>query len=362
MRFLKAFPPLGVILLAVSLANLRAQDFTTLHVFAGFPAGYRTNWDGADPLGSLAFSGSTFYGTASEGGTNGKGTVFSLNSDGGGFTVLHTFTDTAFPSGANTDGAYPSAGMVLSGNTLYGTASKGGTNGSGTVFSINTNGSNFNVLHTFAPSALDLSEDILTNADGIYPQATLLLSGGVLYGTAEYGGTNGEGAVFSLGTNGTNFNVLCAFPCNEFNDNTNGADPAAGLALVGDTLYGTASDGGTNGAGTVFAINLNSNSFAVAYTFAAEGATDTTVTNSDGGDSQAGFAVWRWHGVLPRHQRLELCSAACLWATKCRRSVAGSRLAVGGQHSLWNGQRGRRPRERHGFFAEHERHQFHRVA
>jgi hypothetical protein len=47
--------------------------------------------------------------------------------------------------------------------------------------------------------------------------------------------------VFSLATNGCNFNVLYTFSVNEFNDNTDGASPIAGLVLAGNTLYGAAS-------------------------------------------------------------------------------------------------------------------------
>ena len=43
----------------------------------------------------------------------GLGTVFAVNTDGKGFTNLHSF--------AYNDGARPRAGLILSGNTLYGT-------------------------------------------------------------------------------------------------------------------------------------------------------------------------------------------------------------------------------------------------
>jgi uncharacterized repeat protein (TIGR03803 family) len=46
-----------------------------------------------------------------------------------GFTNLYSFT------GGN-DGATPLAGLILSGNTLYGTAYAGGTHGNGIVFSL----------------------------------------------------------------------------------------------------------------------------------------------------------------------------------------------------------------------------------
>ncbi len=56
--------------------------------------------------------------------------MFAINTDGAGFTNLHIFA--GYPS----DGAYPEAGLILSGNTLYGTAAGGGLGGSGTVFSL----------------------------------------------------------------------------------------------------------------------------------------------------------------------------------------------------------------------------------
>src|SRR5437879_10202955 len=37
--------------------------------------------------------------------------------------------------------------------------------------------------------------------------------------------------------------------------NSDGATPYAGLTLSGNTLYGTAMDGGCSGGGTVFAVN-----------------------------------------------------------------------------------------------------------
>src|SRR6266566_954701 len=52
------------------------------------------------------------------------------------FTVLHSFTATDPNTGADSDGAGPDAGLFLSGNTLHGTAQIGGSSGNGTVFSL----------------------------------------------------------------------------------------------------------------------------------------------------------------------------------------------------------------------------------
>src|SRR5947209_7527433 len=59
------------------------------------------------------------------------------------FTTLHSFTmggnnSSGFYTSTNSDGAYPLARLILSGNTLYGTAAAGGSSGSGAVFAANT--------------------------------------------------------------------------------------------------------------------------------------------------------------------------------------------------------------------------------
>jgi uncharacterized repeat protein (TIGR03803 family) len=112
--------------------------------------------------------------------------VFKVNTDGTGFTNLHSFT--------GSDGASPYAGLILSGNTLYGTARIGGSSGYGTVFAVNTDGTGFTNLYSFTATSGTLS----TNSDGADPQAGLILSGNTLYGTAYYGGSSGNGTVFSL--------------------------------------------------------------------------------------------------------------------------------------------------------------------
>src|SRR5947207_15217538 len=49
------------------------------------------------------------------------------------FTTLYSFSATDPTTGTNSDGKAPLAGLLLSGNTLYGTAVVGGTSGSGTA-------------------------------------------------------------------------------------------------------------------------------------------------------------------------------------------------------------------------------------
>jgi uncharacterized repeat protein (TIGR03803 family) len=253
---------------SVFKVNTDGTGFTNLYSFTAYNFPITTNSDGANPEAGLILSSNTLFGTASNGGTNGNGTVFKVNTDGMGFTTLHSFTN-------GNDGANPQAGLTLSGNTLYGTASVGGTNENGTVFKVNIDGTDFTTLYNF------------TNGnDGAYPEAGLILSSNTLFGTASNGGTNGNGTVFKINTNGTNFTTLYTFSTQNYDysignyTNSDGVHPGAGLILSGNTLYGTAYQGGTGGNGTVFKLNTDGTGFTLLHTFSSINVNN--YTNSDG--------------------------------------------------------------------------------
>jgi uncharacterized repeat protein (TIGR03803 family) len=68
------------------------------------------------------------------------------------FTNLHSFTAASGflgLNGTNSEEDYPIAGLILSGNTLYGTTYRGGSSSNGTVFAVNTNGTGITNLHSF---------------------------------------------------------------------------------------------------------------------------------------------------------------------------------------------------------------------
>ncbi len=227
----------------------------------GREGGSPTNTDGTRPNGGLVLSGNTLYGTAQSGGFGGYGAIFAIHTDGSGFTNLHSFsTATTFPT--NSDGLNPNAGLVLSGNTLFGTTRQGGSLGWGTVFRINTDGSGLTELKAFAGLAMDPVSYIYGNDDGAEPQTHLVLADGTLYGTTSQGGNLGGGTLFSLSTNGTGFASLHAF-----STYVDGGIPNA-LTIAGTALYGTASQGGANIGGTVFSINTNGTGFALLHSFA----------------------------------------------------------------------------------------------
>jgi uncharacterized repeat protein (TIGR03803 family) len=108
------------------VGRVTAQTFTNLHSFSALSGpSNATNSDGANPYAGLILSGNTLYGTALNGGSFGDGTVFAVHTNGTGFTNRHSCTATAGSNSTNSDGSHPYAGLILSGTTLYGTASIG---------------------------------------------------------------------------------------------------------------------------------------------------------------------------------------------------------------------------------------------
>jgi uncharacterized repeat protein (TIGR03803 family) len=269
-----------------SLANASVKE-TVLH---GFVGGVK---DGASPIGGLLKVGNFFYGTTCSGGLYDKGTVFSISPNGKQFTVLRSFK-------VQQDGSCPASGLTNAGGTLYGTTETGGTNGKGTVFSITPAGA-FTTLYSFKGGSGDGDGPVaaLTNVggtlygttasggsarngsstcsncgtvftistsgrervlyffgsklgDGTGPKSLLVRVGGKLYGTTTnggIGGVTGNGTIFSLTTGGKETVVYrftgksdgdCSFNCY--------------LTNLGGTLYGTARNGGKNRIGSVFSI------------------------------------------------------------------------------------------------------------
>ena len=213
---------------AIYRLNTSGTGLSLLHSFNG-----GVN-DGLDPEGGLLLSGAKLFGLTRTGGTSNKGVLFGLNTDGTGFSLLHSFTDGA------SDGAFPEGSLTLIGTKLYGLTRNGGSGSSGgTIFSINTDGTGFSLLHSF----------VFGSSDGFYPGSTLTAFGAKLFGTV-YSSSPGSGTLFSINTDGSGFATL-----NQFGGTaTDGANPvgAPTLSVDGTTLYGVTQNGGSTGRGTVF--------------------------------------------------------------------------------------------------------------
>ena len=220
-----------------SALSMQAQGVSTIHVFTNSP-------DGVNPLKLVAANG-LFYGVTVAGGTNNDGVIFSLNTNGTGLNILYQF------SGGASGGMEPN-NILVAGGTIYGTAFGGGTNGEGMLYSVSTNGTGFTSLCSFGS----------INLDGYDPKGGLILSGATLYGTTVLGGTNSWGTVFKINTNGTGYTIL-----RSFTGQPDGGEPQSELLLNGNMLYGTTAFGGTNGFGTVFAVDTNGGSYSDLYSF-----------------------------------------------------------------------------------------------
>jgi uncharacterized repeat protein (TIGR03803 family) len=288
----------------------KVKQFATMYP-SSLGGGIYTNAEGAVPMGGLVLGGNTLYGTADQGGKFGLGTVFSIKTDGSGFTVLKHFS--------GSDGSNPHVELALDGNALYGTTAGGGISNKGAIFRINTDGSNYGLLKSFNGSegwgplgGLTLSQGRLygttyrggvpgfgtvysintngtgfavlkefTGADGAYPRYNLIVSGGVIYGTTDGGGDGSKSLVYKLNTDGSGFAVLKTFPVPDPTSGTNndGFVLRCGLASSGRTLFGATQQGGNFANGVVFALNIDGSNYTVLKHFSA---LPWRGTNSDG--------------------------------------------------------------------------------
>ncbi|HEX3671100.1 MAG TPA: choice-of-anchor tandem repeat GloVer-containing protein [Candidatus Cybelea sp.] len=161
---------------------------TVLHSFGG-PG------DGTKPTSPLIAIGSNLYGTTQTGGSNNQGTVYEIAKASGHETVLHSF-------GGYYDGGDPLYGRLVNVNgTLYGTTRGGGTTGSGTIYSISpTSSGSYAAVYSFQGGP-----------DGCNPVAGLVAYNGLLYGTASRCGTYGRGTIFAFDPTSNALTPIWAF-------------------------------------------------------------------------------------------------------------------------------------------------------
>lgn len=214
--------------IAAATSPVQAQTFSVVYSFTG-------GSDGGNPLDGLTADGSgNLYATTNGGGALGYGAVIKMPK-GGTETVVHSF------AGGN-DGAYPQGGLIRSkAGNFYGTTTSGGTSGQGTVFEVTPKGKE-QVLYSFAGGS-----------DGAVPQAGLAFdAAGNLYGTTSAGGASGNGTVFKLTppVKGAKWTETILY---SFGNGTDGTVPVAAVAFdKSGNLYSTTSIGGAYGYGTIF--------------------------------------------------------------------------------------------------------------
>lgn len=227
----------GAGLTCVFKLDTDGNNYAVLHTFNG-------SIDGHAAYGKLTQgSDGALYGANQYGGTNSTGTVFKLNTDGAGFNVLYTF-------GPGTDGRRPYGGVIqCDDGALYGTTTSGGSNNYGTVFKLSTDGSVYQTLHHFAAAG----------TDGAYPYGALVQGlNHFLYGTTSAGGVSGAGTIFEMGLDGSAYAAIYHFGTNLLGGSTPYSGLVPGPASDGSgVLYGTAFNNGNFSLGTVFGMIVN---------------------------------------------------------------------------------------------------------
>jgi len=207
------------------------QTFQVIHYFAGA--------DGANPAAGITVGpdgsvyGTTQYGVKSYGG------VYQLKQANSDWSLVPLYL---FNGGA--DGAYPVSNPVIaSDNTLYGTASFGGT-GMGIVYHLTARPAicktafcylNESVIYTFS------------GPDGSQPGPAALVfdQAGNLYGTTPFGGDYGQGVVYMLTNSGDTWTETQRHSFAGFPDD--GSTPQGGVVFdSAGNLYGTTEFGGTD--------------------------------------------------------------------------------------------------------------------
>ncbi len=248
---------LGWALLVAAGAGLAAaeeQPRVTVEVVHESCATMGDSWPMKRSGLSLGTDGA-LYGTTSEVTIDVLGTVYRWDPLTSTYTTLHVFR--------GEDGWNPIGVIQASDGALYGTTQTSGVPdsdivGFGVLYRVNTDGTGFSVLYRFGmtPGEVD---------SGILPSGGLLQGrDGALYGTTERGGDGGGGTIFRVGKDGGNFEVVHAFERGSVE-----GDAPEGTLVQGDdgTLYGTTHGGGSEGKGTVFALDPDTGAFSTLHSF-----------------------------------------------------------------------------------------------
>ncbi len=224
-----------------------AGTYTVLHQFTD-------GIDGANPeTGVVLDAAGNIYGTTSVGGDPTGNEIYGVifKSDPlGHVTTLHAFN--------GLDGQQPIATTLLK-TTLYGGTVYGGAGEDGVIFSVQTDGSAYTILHAFS------------GADGINPTGMLQYSpGSGLIGITSAGGanvgvSNGQGVLFAIEKTGV-FKLLHKF------QTQTGSSPNSVLLGRNDLVFGTTAEGGTGctqkrGCGLIYSFDLKTGVYTILYQF-----------------------------------------------------------------------------------------------
>ncbi len=225
--------------------------------------------EGYNPDGIIRTPNGVLYGIARNGGSEGGGTLFKMNADGSAFSVVKDFT--------GNNGQSP-VGQLLyaSDGRLYGVCKNSGGSGSSDsmlIYGIDVTGNNYLVLHIF---------DTKTDG-GLIPELAESSSGEIAGLIAPSSGIPPPPKIYKLNKNGTGFTILKTLSLT----GTDGFSPKHGLVCFNGYFYGVTTQGGIGPAGfeagSIFRIKEDGSNFSVIKYFISGG--------SDGSKPQGGLTL-----------------------------------------------------------------------
>jgi uncharacterized repeat protein (TIGR03803 family) len=191
------------------------------------------------------------YGICFRGGSSNFGVIYSFDPTSNTYAVIHEFDSVS--------GAAPYTGLVQAANDLlYGVVQEGPVNNAccGILYSIDPATNSYSILHNF-------NDTNNINTTGWLPTGSPLCLNNKLYGMTTAGGLNDDGLIYCYDTNSNTFTDIHDF------DNSHGQAGAGLLALGNDgKLYGMASLGGApNYYGVIFSLDTSNYTFTSLHNF-----------------------------------------------------------------------------------------------
>jgi uncharacterized repeat protein (TIGR03803 family) len=208
-----------------------ANTLTAVHTFE--------DMGGSPNSGLIEGSNGKYYGVIG-GGKYNAGFIYSFDPVTSTYTKLKEFNNSS-PSYEGQNSSELTKGPD---GKLYGVMQNGGTSGYGVIYS-------YDPITNVYTKKRELNYN-----DGGYNYGSLFLStDGNFYGMGQYGGANGNGAIFRFDPVTSAYTVLYSLAAND------GRYSQGKLAQVGNKLYGSSSQGGLNSTGTIFSLDLVTNTY-----------------------------------------------------------------------------------------------------
>jgi uncharacterized repeat protein (TIGR03803 family) len=227
------------------------------------------------------------YTVQTVGGSQYLGGIYSMNKDGSGLALIHSFQNTTvnYTAAASAqlsgqtqlDGRLP-YGFVVEGvdGKIYGSTLSGGAYNRGAFYRLDKDGSNYEIINVSDPAL----KSYVNGKGGLIPLGynlndpygnVAIDQQGRVYITANAGGVANLGGVARMNADGSNYQLLHSGNAAE------GANPYRGALIIDGRVYGTyrflggASTAGGAASGVVYGMDLDGSNYKILKAFDSPG-------------------------------------------------------------------------------------------